>query len=309
MTTTAIPPLPASPHEIRLARAREALEGLSVGDAFGECFFVRIGLTEMIEQRGLRSAPWRWTDDTAMAISVFEELTHHREIDPDRIALRYAQRYIDDRARGYGGGAHSVLGEIFDGRPWQRASTALFEGQGSMGNGGAMRSAPIGAYFSEDLALVVDHARRSALPTHAHADGQAGAIAIAVATAIAQRMRLGALPRDPRSLIEITLAHTPEGATHDMISYALSLPLDYDVRTAVSALGNGSEVISSDTVPLVLWCAARHLDSYEEALWTTVSALGDRDTTCAMVGAILAVANGVETIPIVWRESREPLPI
>jgi ADP-ribosylglycohydrolase len=72
-------------------------------------------------------------------------------------------------------------------------------------------------------------------------------------------------------------------------------------------LGTGTKVTSADTVPFALWCAARHLDDYEEALWTTVSGLGDRDTTCAIVGGIVALSAGRGSIPATWLAAREPL--
>jgi ADP-ribosylglycohydrolase len=43
------------------------------------------------------------------------------------------------------------------------------------------------------------------------------------------------------------------------------------------------------------------LDSYVEALWHTVSALGDRDTTCAIVGGIMSLIQGEEGIPDDWK--------
>jgi ADP-ribosylglycohydrolase len=76
---------------------------------------------------------------------------------------------------------------------------------------------------------------------------------------------------------------------------------------AAKELGSGSRVISEDTVPFSVWCAARHLDSYEEALWSTVSGLGDRDTTCAIVGGIVALSAGRGSIPSAWLETRERL--
>jgi len=63
-----------------------------------------------------------------------------------------------------------------------------------------------------------------------------------------------------------------------------------------------------DTVPLALWCAGERLDDYEEALWLTVSALGDRDTTCAIVGGVVAAYTGAGGIPGAWLRAREPLP-
>jgi ADP-ribosylglycohydrolase len=73
-------------------------------------------------------------------------------------------------------------------------------------------------------------------------------------------------------------------------------------------LGNGTNVISQDPVPFALWCAARHLHDYEEALWTTVAGLGDRDTTCAIVGSIVVLV-GPSRIPADWVSAREALEV
>ncbi len=291
-----------------IGRARLALEGLSVGDAFGERFFVSPSVVEsFIESRALPREPWYWTDDTAMGLSVYEALRDHGRIDSDSLARRFAERYRRDPGRGYGGTAHSILMRISLGEPWQEVAPEAFGGQGSMGNGGAMRVAPIGGYFAENLDEVVVHARASAEPTHAHPDGQAGAIAVAVAAALAWQMGRGLREVSGEALLREVVAHMPSGATRDGLEKAASLPLEYDPRTAVAALGNGSQVISSDTVPFSLWCAARHLGDFEEALWTTVSGLGDRDTTCAIVGGIVALAVGHEKIPRAFVRAREPL--
>jgi len=291
-----------------LARARLALEGLSIGDAFGERFFVSPSLVEsLILERAIPAAPWVWTDDTAMALSIFELLREEGRIDRDSLARRFGERYRRDPARGYGGTAHGILTAIAQGEEWREVAASVFDGQGSMGNGGGMRSAPIGGYFADDLDEVVEHAGASAEPTHAHPDGQAGAVAVAVAAALAWQMGAKERELSGDALLREVHARTPAGATRDGIQKAMTLPLSYDPRTAVSALGNGSRVISSDTVPFALWCAARHLDDFVEALWTTVSGLGDRDTTCAMVGGIVALAVGYDGIPTEFVESREPL--
>jgi len=221
--------------------------------------------------------------------------------------MRFASRYRRDPARGYGGTAQSILMSISLGEPWRDAAREAFDGEGSMGNGGAMRVAPIGGYFADDLDAVVHHARASAEPTHAHPDGQAGAIAVAVAAALASQMGRGERPISGEALLHEVIARTPQGATRDGLEKAASLPLGYDPRTAVAALGNGGLVISSDTVPFSLWCAARHLADFEQALWTTVSGLGDRDTTCAIVGGVVALAVGHRQIPTAFAEAREPL--
>lgn len=46
-----------------------------------------------------------------------------------------------------------------------------------------MRVAPVGAFFADDMDLVVSQARASAEVTHAHNEAIVGAIAVAVAAA------------------------------------------------------------------------------------------------------------------------------
>ena len=60
-------------------------------------------------------------------------------------------------------------------------------------------------------------------------------------------------------------------------------------------------------MPFALWCAAQRLDSYEEALWLTASGIGDVDTTCAMVGGIVALSVGMEAIAHEWRAACDPV--
>ena len=178
-----------------------------------------------------------------------------------------------------------------------------------MGNGAAMRVAPLGAYFADDLQRTVCEAELSAEVTHAHPDGIAGAIAVAVAAAVAAQTRERSPDEVREQLWTAVLDLTPSGPTREGIENALRLPPDSHVDSAVARLGVGYKVISSDTVPYCIWSAARWLEDYEEALWGTVAGLGDRDTTCAIVGGIVAAYRGRSAIPDRWRMEREALPI
>lgn len=301
MTTT---PSPAA----RLDLARLALDGLSVGDALGEQFFVHEALVgHLIETRAIPKTPWRYTDDTEMALGIVEVLERRGVIDQDELAAVFARRYQANPMRGYGGGAHTLLRALNEGARWQDASPALFEGQGSFGNGGAMRAAPIGAYFFDDTAAVIAQARASAEVTHAHPDGQAGAIAIALAAAFVARHRGAIRDETGKELLQFVLEHTPNSATRDGVERALSMLDDASLEHAARTLGSGYRVSSEDTVPFCLLCAGRFLKSYEDAFWATVSGLGDRDTTCAIVGGIVALSTGREGIPRDWLGAREAL--
>jgi ADP-ribosylglycohydrolase len=290
-------------------RARASLQGLAVGDGFGQGFFASPATVDwLIAERALPRAPWLFTDDTVMALGILEVLEERGRIDPDRLSAVFARRYSAEPDRGYGGTAHRILREISGGRPWREASCEVFDGMGSMGNGGAMRAAPLGAYFADDVPALLENARASAEVTHAHADGQAGAIAVALAAAWAWNHRTELPAPEGRGLLEFVFAHTPRGETRAGLGRALSLFDESSATLAAAALGTGQRVISSDTVPFALWCAARHLGSFVEAMWTTVAGLGDRDTTCAIVGGIVALSAGVGCIPDDWFRCAEPLP-
>lgn len=336
-------------HEERLARAYCSLEGLSVGDAFGETYFVlsmdadeliekekqgaaQVAFTgeankldafiatlrdlgeieeerlavKLINSKTLEEPPWDFTDDTNMALSIVSCLRQFGEIDQEWLARSYAERY--DVLRGYGMAMHRALERIRSGEPWRKVAKNLFLGQGSFGNGGAMRVAPLGAYFADDLEAVVEQARLSAEITHTHPEGIAGAIAVAVAAAWAWRMRESSALLESAEFLDKVLALVPDSEVRKGLRQARSLMPGSSVQSVVAALGNGSKITAQDTVPFALWCASQQLNNFEEALWLTVSGLGDRDTTCAIVGGIVALYTDVDGIPAAWRENREPLP-
>lgn len=282
-----------------LSNALRSLQGLSVGDAFGELFF-RLS-PEDTTPADLPPGPWRWTDDTHMALSIVEVLKKYGHIDQDALAAAFARRFSEEPFRGYGAGAAQLLGLLAMGEDWREISPRLF-GAGSYGNGAAMRAAPIGGYFHDDPQRAAHEARLSAMITHAHPEGQAGAIAVAVAAAIAAA---GPHPGGT-GFLEKILPYVPEGVTRSGIEKALRIPSD-DLYGAALELGTGERVSAQDTVPFCLWSAAHHLDDFAAALWWTAKGMGDCDTTCAIVGGIVALS--APEIPHSWLTRREPLPI
>ena len=300
--------LPAD-HEARVGRMLLSLDGLSLGDAFGERFFVK-DAEDRIAARALPPAPWRTTDDTAMALGVVEVVDGSGSVlgeGRDALARVLARRHAEEPHRGYGAGAHEILFAIAAGEPWPKAAALPFGGQGSMGNGAAMRVAPLGAYFADDLERVSREARASAEVTHGHPEGQAGAIAVALAAALASRLGGRRDEVSGSSILEQVVALTPPGETRDGLRQACAIPFRLSPEAAAHHLGSGYRIVSPDTVPFALWCAARHLGDFEEAMWATVAGLGDRDTTCAIAGGVVALSAGRASSPPAWLEAREPL--
>lgn len=293
--------LPVIPLEKRLEMAHTSLVGLSVGDAFGESFF---GLTEEVRrrvtEREIPLAPWRWTDDTAQARCVLSCLRLHGEIRCDTLAQLLAEEYSREPNRGYGQGIHSFM-QTFRFTSWEKASRSAFNGLGSFGNGAAMRVAPIGAFFSRDIGRAASQARASARITHWHQEGQTGAEAIALGAAWAASGWGGG-----EGMLEWIRDLLGDGRVRDGLTTALTIPREAGPEKAATLLGSGQEVAAWDTVPFALWCAAHYYDNFTEAMWATVAGLGDRDTTCAMVGGIVALS-APDGVPEEWVQAREPL--
>ena len=163
-----------------------------------------------------------------------------------------------------------------------------------------MRAAPIGGFFYNDLKRAASEAELSAEVTHAHIEGKAGAIAVAVAAAIATNRPYPT----GQDFLKAVIPYVPDGVTKSRLNLAMQISSEALID-AMRELGTGTEVSAQDTVPFCLWSAAYHLDNYEEALWWTVKGLGDLDTTCAIVGGIVALS--APEIPAIWLQRREPL--
>ncbi len=316
----------------RLSRAIDSLEGLSVGDAFGEQFFMSFEMLarlldksdewngppydfeddfiqrELVAKRRLEfsAVTWRWTDDTALALEVVAELRDNGRIDPDSLAQRFGRRYLQGQERGYGAAMHSLLPRL-EREGWQNAAQNLFDGKGSYGNGSAMRVPPLGAYFADDFDLLVEQARLSAIVTHSHEEGVAGAIATAVATGICARLCDEGAELAPSAFLDEIIVHTPDSEVKKGLIQCREFSEDYTGEQVAAIVGSGMDVACQDTVPFCCWCAASQLTDFSEAMWLTVAGLGDWDTTCAIVGGMIGARVGTAGIPAVWRGRRERL--
>jgi ADP-ribosylglycohydrolase len=295
-----------SDHAARVERMRLSLDGLGLGDALGEMLSYQAqAASSRLAENNLPAGPWFHTDDTEMAISIVAVLKSHGHLNQDALAKRFARRFERDPERGYGKMTRIQLREIMAGAKWRDMAANAFGGQGSMGNGSAMRVAPLGAYFANDMERCAQEARASSLVTHTHSEGAAGAIAVAIAAAKAWQLREHTNADRARAFFDAVLSQTPESQVRRGILLASTTPAEIPVPDAARALGDGSLVTAPDTVPFCLWMAAHHLDRFVEALGKTISVGGDCDTNAAIVCGIVALSAGRESIPLEWLKARE----
>ena len=290
----------------RIELAKKSIKGVSIGDAFGESFFGETDkILNHIRERTIPKTSWEFTDDTVMAIAVYDQLRMHNDIHQNQLAENFALNHDKDPNRGYGATARRILRAIGEGGHWQEISQRVFEGMGSMGNGASMRVSPIGAFFFDDLKKVKELAIKSAEITHSNMEAITGAIAVAVGTAIATQIKLKNEEIAPTEFINRIVETLPDTDTKSKIRKSTTIPYSYHIETIKSIMGNGSKIMAQDTVPFSIWCSAHNLFNFEEAIWKAVSILGDRDTICAIVGGITIMSTADNKIPKEWMESVE----
>lgn len=290
----------------RSERARLSLTGLSVGDSFGQLFFLP-WVAETTTRDKLPEPPWHYTDDTEMAMAIVQVLETHGGVDQDALAQVFADRHTAEPNRGYGAGAHELLGRISNGADWRVACRELFGGEGSFGNGGAMRAGPLGAWFADDVEVTIEHARKSAEVTHSHLEGQAGGIAVALAAGWAWRWSQAGRVEPAGNMLSWVANRLPASEVATSVRRAAEIPASIWQFDVAAELGCGERVTAQDTVAFSLWMAAAHLSDYAEAILTTGRVGGDVDTTCAIVGSIVSLAVGPDGIPDEWLRRRESL--
>ena len=278
------------------------LIGKALGDAIGELAFARPA--EAALRRQVAEADVLvYTDDTAMALGIAESLAEVGDLDPEHLGRRFHDNFQREPWRGYGPGPPSIFAAVErTGLPYRQVAGRLFGGAGSLGNGAAMRVAPVGLAYHASPALA-EKARLSAAVTHTHPVGMDGAAVQATAVALAATL-------DPEAPLDHQdfCGHLIDAAQSPEIRGRMEL-----VRTLVSdgapakqaADAIGRSVAMQESMPFAIFAFLGHPDSFEDCLFTAALNGGDRDTLAAMACAISGAYLGLEAIPEAWRARLE----
>lgn len=240
----------------------------------------------------------RWSDDTHMMIGVAESLVANKGFNGSHMAQTFVRNYEQEPWRGYANGPLKVFRLIKSGVSWSEAAESLFGGEGSYGNGAAMRVAPVGLLYFDDVESLRIFAYEQSRITHTNKLGMEGAALQAYAVALAVKA-------DPRNKIspKVFLEELINFADCDVYKFKLKkvgdLLKEANRHKVVRELGNGVEAHNS--VPTAIYSFLRNIHSFEDAVTYAVSLGGDADTIGAMTGAISGAYHGSEMIPQRWR--------
>lgn len=278
-------------------RFRGSLVGTAVGDALGAPTEGQAKVPAAHLDALDHPEHLTYTDDTAMTIGVARSLVDCDGFDGAHMAATMANIYGREPWRGYGAGPPVVFARHQSGVPWDKAATTLFGGEGSFGNGAAMRVAPVGLFACPDPGRAADLARKTAIITHTHPEAVDGAVAQAAAVTL---LLSGADPVDPSPLIAVLIDHVETPVFRSKLAFVGSHLGDRPVGELADVLGTG--IAAHTSVVTALACFLTHHDSFPDAVKAAIGLGGDTDTIAAMTGALAGSHLGVAAIPSPWRE-------
>ena len=225
-----------------------------------------------------------FTDDTQFSLEVAKSLIENNGFEPDDLAERYVKLFTSKTIRGYGRTTLAAVQNLYDGIHWSKSGVS-----GSCGNGTAMRAAPFGIYFRNDLPTLIDVCRIDSAITHASDEAEAGSIAIALATAYA-------INNDTEDLLEKIHDALPTSKVKEII-FSLGSLVDSPYilpSQALNVLGTRADVRM--TIPAVLYTFVRFND-YHPGIECIIRGGGDCDTNGAILGALYGAKFGMKCFP------------
>lgn len=283
--------------------------GLAVGDALGlpTEFISRARILARFGPQGLTGfAPGNghpagtFTDDTQMSLAVAEGLLAAQGEDLDELLRCICSRFVawarsPDNDRAPGNTCLAGCRNLERGVPWREAGVA-----NSKGCGTAMRVAPVGLRFYQDLERVAEVARATALPTHGHPAAVEGAAAAALMVALALR---GQGPEE----IYGEILRRCGGRSEDFDTCLARVPgsLDSPPDKVLARGGLGEAWVAEEAVASALYCVWRHPDDYRAAVLEAINTDGDSDSIGAIAGSVVGARLGLGGIPAAWVQGVE----
>lgn len=285
-------------------RVRGVLLGTAVGDALGlpaegmsrqriQKLYRGIWHHRFVLKRGMTS------DDTDHAVFVAQSLLRHPH-SPELFAKRLARClrwWLLSLPAGVGLATLKATLRLWAGFSPTRS------GVPSAGNGPAMRSAVIGAFFCASPRMIDAYTEASALITHSDRRALIGSRAVAYLTAWTIREGLRQRPAF-EELEDILQSAGPQdsewiGVIRDM-RHAHIQGLAVEEFAQVSGMDKGVSGYIYHSVPVAIYAWFEHFGDFRQALETVLNCGGDTDTTGAITGALAGAVSGVSGFPPGW---------
>ncbi|ANF29683.1 ORF_35 [Catopsilia pomona nucleopolyhedrovirus] len=269
------------------------------------------------------------TDDTAMTEALMMSLLQNNfTVDQTDLAKTFARYYYVEPRRGYGRSIKNLF------KLWSQSNYSdvveqakqTMNGQGSYGNGAAMRVAPVALFCHDDIPTMVNNVRLQAVVTHANDEAVDASILQALAIYILKNCKATNRTLFMYELLPLVRQYCSQ-EWHDRV-VLVNRVLDNAVDTARAAEILGTSLRASQSVAAALYAFLKILDVDEkkriiiassytmgylessrnddgnggnrrrdrvlDTIKCAVSMGGDTDTIGAMAGALAGAYYGLE---------------
>jgi len=296
----------ANPSLTRKERLCGVLLGTAVGDSLG---LPAEGLSPTRAKK-LFGGEWRQrlvlgrgmvSDDTEHTVFVAQSLLAHPN-SPELFARRLGwclRGWLLSLPAGIGFATLRAILRLWVG--FRPTRSGVF----SAGNGPAMRSAPLGAFFASSPETLNDYVRRATLLTHTDPKALVGAKAVAYLTAWCLRESPGEAPELETLLSLLRSAADGDKDWLELVN-AIAQAHERDVSVAEFARNLGLEKGVTGyiyhTVPVAVYAWLRHFGDFKGTLTAVLDCGGDTDTVGAIVGALQGAVVGEGGIPDEWTQ-------
>jgi ADP-ribosylglycohydrolase len=285
----------------RQQRIEGGLIGLLVGDALGVPYEFQdaedLPPPDQIEYEPppgfARShggvAPGTWSDDGAQALCLLASLLERDRVDPDDLARRLLNWYehgymaVDHRVFDVGVTTSRALLAFRGGIPALQAGPSDVHDNG---NGSLMRVLPLALWHRGSDAELARDAHLQSRVTHGHLRSQ---VCCALYCLWARRV-LDQI-EDPWGEAVSALRSVYAG------DVAAAGELEWSIRPDDPPEGFGYVV---DCLRSARWAVEQGV--YEEAVRAAISLGNDTDTTACVAGGIAGLRDGIDAIPLRWRD-------
>jgi ADP-ribosyl-[dinitrogen reductase] hydrolase len=293
------------------------LIGVSIGDTLGHPFegLIREDIYSKFNNfddyfKSHKKLFNTYTDDTQLTLHTARALIQGAGFKLDNF-IREFVAWLKDPPIGPGYGCISSIKKLYYGIPVEKAAS------NSGGNGTAMRTSPIGLFYSRDITKLIEVSLKASLITHTHPAASAGAIVIARAVAYLINLK----PDDEfpiedffNSIIS-SISNSHDSIWNEYIDVLNKLRQNLDISVEAglikfSQIGVKSPYFIEEylgkafvhpytlsTVICALFIFLKNLTSFRDCIYELATAGGDSDTVGAIGGSLAGAYFGFKNIP------------
>jgi ADP-ribosylglycohydrolase len=290
------------------SRFRGAVLGLAIGDALGMPYegWDSNSIKSSLGALEFKPAPFRglasgqFTDDTKMALCHLDSLIEKRRVDAEDMAQKFLAWFKSGDWRGIGGTTLRAMRKLEKGASWRESGIS---GKYAAGNGGAMRIAPLGLFYTKDIENLREGVEKAVIITHNNEEAVEGAVAIAYL--VARGAEKGILDEKERFGLfsELLEFLKPSEVKRNLMEAFDLLKKNFPPSEAARILGNSGYVVESVASAVYSFFYSPH--DFKKAVFEALLCGGDTDTICAMTGAISGAFLGEKPIPFELRHGVE----